>query len=76
MALCNCKISKRWAFTKNKVTQIGNWDGCPLDDGHTNFMVFRCSRCKGIIGFPATNLNLALENGTLETKKKLAEIIG
>lgn len=69
MALCDCKIGRR------KTTIIGSWDGCPLNGGHTNFRVLRCDKCKGIVGFPAFNLNIALENGTPETKKKLAEIL-
>ena len=70
MALCNCKIGRR------KTTIIGKWDGCPLNGGHTNFIILKCDFCKGISGFPHANLEIALEKGTLETKKKLAEIIG
>jgi hypothetical protein len=71
MTLCNCNTDNK------RSSYIGKWDGCPIEgDGHTNFMLFRCNKCKGIIGFPDANLKIALEKGTKETKKKLAELIG
>ncbi len=71
MALCTCNS------LKHSVITIGNWEGCPLQGGgHTNFMILKCKKCNGILGFPNENLKIALENGTEETKVKLAEIIG
>jgi len=67
---CQCKSKSR------EVKQIGSWDHCPLEgNGHTSFVVFRCSNCGGVDGFPSENLDIALREGTLETKKKLDEII-
>lgn len=67
--LCKCTLSRY-------VRQIGNWDGCPLEGfAHTQFFVQKCLNCGGICGFPQKNLELALEKGTPETKKKLAKII-
>ncbi len=67
--VCKCEPTKQ-------VRQIGNWDGCPLEGGgHTQFFVQRCLGCGGICGFPQSNFDLALEKGTPETKKTMAEII-
>ena len=69
MSLCKCEGSHR-------VHTIGNWDGCPLENKcHTSFVVQRCLDCGGISGFPSNNLDLALREGTVATRKKLAEII-
>lgn len=69
--LCKCEKKK-----SRKIKQIGFWDGCPLEKkAHTNFVVLRCLDCNGIVGFPEFNFNLAINEGTLETKSKLAEII-
>lgn len=69
MALCKCDLPKQ-------IKQIGSWDGCPLEgDAHTQFFVEKCKGCGGICGFPQSNFDLALKDGTPETKKKLAEII-
>ena len=66
--LCKCKTSRH-------VETIGSWDGCPLEGGHTQFIVQRCKECGGTCGFPQSNFDMALAKGTSETKKKLAEII-
>lgn len=69
MALCKCDLPKQ-------IEQVGSWDGCSLEgDAHTQFSVQRCKGCGGICGFPQYNFELALKEGTPETKKKLAEII-
>ena len=70
MGLCNCNNPK-W------VKEIGSWDGCPLVGGaHTQFIVNECKNCGGISGFPQSNFELALKNGTPATRKKLEEVIG
>jgi len=70
MALCKCELPKQ-------VRIIGFWDACALEGkAHTNFCIKRCEGCGGICGFPQTNFEIALKDGTPETKKKLAEIIG
>ena len=67
--LCKCDSG-------NGVEQIGKWDGCPLDGGgHTAFIVERCLNCGGVCGFPQSNFELALKDGTPETKQKLAAIV-
>lgn len=66
--LCECKSSRQ-------VEQIGSWDGCPLKGGHTQFYVQRCRTCGGVSGFPSANFELALKDGTDETKATLAQII-
>jgi hypothetical protein len=71
VSLCNC-IERG----SHRVETIGCWDGCPLEgDGHTAFSVLRCLDCGGICFFPGENAKIALQKGTPETKKKLAEII-
>lgn len=68
-AMCVCK------GTRN-MTELGHWDHCPLEGGrHTEFVICRCDACHKIYGFPNSNLKLALQEGTAETKTELREII-
>ena len=65
---CDCK--------NHKVKEIGNWERCPLENGgYTSFIVYECLECGGINGFPDTNLKIALDRGTTETKMTLRELI-
>lgn len=69
MKKCKCDCDRQ-------VTEIGYWERCPLENGgHTEFAVQRCSVCGGICGFPDENLQIALDDGTPETKSKLAEVM-
>jgi len=44
----------------------------PLKDGHfTSFIVMKCGRCGGMVGFPSDNLELALKEGTPKVKDQL-----
>jgi len=68
MKLCKCELQKH-------TDEIGYWDGCPLEGfAHTSFAVEQCRGCGGICGFPQSNFELALTNGTVKTKEKLNEI--
>ena len=70
MGLCKCDLPK-------EVEQIGHWEGCPLDGfvgHHTSFYVQRCLGCKGICGLPQKSFELAWEEGTEATKKKLLSL--
>jgi len=66
--LCSCDYP-------NYIEEIGYWDGCPLEGGHTAFAVNKCKNCGGVSGFPQYNFELALKEGTRETKEKLRQII-
>ena len=69
MGLCKCAESRGFK-------EIGFWDHCPLEGGgHTQFKVNRCVACGGVSGFPDTNMEIALNEGTILTKYKLAKII-
>ena len=55
-----------------QVRRLNAIDHVPLRDGHhTSFMVMKCSRCGGMVGFPSDNLELALREGTPEVKDQL-----
>lgn len=59
-----------------KVQHLGEWEVCPLVGGnHTSFMLERCYDCGKICGFPDSNLEIALQYGTDETRAKLNIII-
>lgn len=58
--------------TDTKVRTLNTLDHVPLKDGHhTSFMVMKCERCGGMVGFPSDNLELALKEGTPEVKDQL-----
>ena len=67
----------RCACTQNRtVKQIGYWEHCPLEGGgHTAFYLQRCCDCEKVCGFPDSNLDIALIQGTAATKAKLREIM-
>lgn len=66
---CVCKQDRT-------VTQIGCWEGCPLEGGgHTAFALQRCHTCGKVSAFPDSNLDIALERGTERTKGKLRELM-
>lgn len=68
MEWCKCTGSR-------KTVNLGKWDRCELEEGrHTQFFLERCKVCDGLCGFPQTNFELALEEGTVETKKLLKEM--
>lgn len=49
----------------------------PLVGGyHTAFLVGKCSLCDGLAGFPHSNLEIAVEEGTEEGKRILRENFG
>jgi len=59
-----------------EIIEIGNWEHCPLaDGGHTEFSTNKCSECGGLYGFPDSNLQLALDEGTPQTKETLRKIM-
>jgi len=65
---CQCKVSR-------KVESLGFYECVPLENGqHTMFELQRCTLCNGLTGFPDSNLTLALEHGTPETKKMLEAV--
>lgn len=69
MALCNCKNRKEvvpYEIMKNYSLQ---------NDCYTSFMIFQCGKCEKFIPFPRENFDLALKEGTEETKLKLYEYI-
>lgn len=39
----------------------------------TSFWIMRC-RCGALVGYPDANYRLALDHGTPETKKRIAEL--
>ena len=66
--LCKCET--------HKVKEIGWWEHCPLKgNGHTEFAVKKCLDCEGVCGFPQSNFELALKEGTVETIQTLRKII-
>ena len=66
--LCECKN----CHTK----ELGFWEKVALKDGrHTMFTLYKCLDCRGVLGFPQFNFNLALSNGTDDTKEILNKII-
>jgi len=49
----------------------------PLAGGyHTAFLVGECSLCGGLAGFPHSNLEIAIKEGTEEGKRVLRENFG
>ena len=53
---------------------IGFYSVAMLADGcHTSFRLLRCV-CGAVIGLPQHNLELAMKDGTAETKDKLREL--
>lgn len=57
--------TKRCACTSCHTGSIATWDHFPLrNGGHTSFVLFRCLECRGVTGFPDTNLDIALSGGT------------
>lgn len=49
----------------------------PLNGGyHTDFLVGECKHCGGLAGFPHSNLELAIKEGTEEGKRILQENLG
>ena len=69
MALCKCTGSRNVRL----ISLLNRW---PLEgDAHTKFFVDVCLECGGVCGFPKENFELALKNGTTETKEALADII-
>lgn len=68
MGFCKCEGPRLFE-------QIGSWNGCPLEGGgHTQFYVEKCLDCGGICGFPQSNFDLALKEGTEETKSTLSRL--
>ncbi len=45
-----------------------------IGGSHTRFAVLKCSKCGDMSGFPSDNLDLALKNGTEDTKEKLRRL--
>ena len=71
-----------WKFWEKSITSdtcshtgvdlLGHLDHVPLHDGHyTSFMLMKCTGCGGMVGFPQSNLDLALLEGTQEVKYQL-----
>ena len=59
-----------------KVKELGTWEGCPLENGgHTMFITQQCMNCGGLCGFPDFNLQLALDEGTPQTKETLRKLM-
>lgn len=64
--LCDCK--------ECQITGIGFFETLPLKDGHwTSAQVSRCNNCGKINGFPQSNLETAIKEGTPETQQALRE---
>ena len=42
--------------------------------GHTKYVILRCGECGNMSGFPSDNLEMAIKDGTDETKEKLKEL--
>lgn len=54
------------------VRRLNTLDHVPLRNGHhTSFIVMKCTRCGGMVGFPSSNLELALREGTPQVKDQL-----
>lgn len=55
--------------------ELGSWEDCPLEgEAHTQFILMACVQCGHVYGFTTHNLDLAIDQGTPETKAKLHEI--
>ena len=55
-----------------KVRRLNTLSHVPLKGGHhTSFMILKCERCGGMMGFPSENLGLALRDGVPEVKDRL-----
>ncbi len=68
--LCDCKGDIQMMNTKEA-------EYFPLNGGyHTAFLVGECEHCGGLAGFPHSNLELAVQDGTEEGKKILQENFG
>ena len=45
-----------------------------IESGYTRFMLFRCVTCGAVRGMPDENLDMALDCGTPETRRRLSEL--
>lgn len=71
MSRCTCTSTVHPA-----ITAVTDYETYNLNGGsHTGFVLFRCSACLGVFGFPDSNLDLALTEGTDETKEFLNLIL-
>ncbi len=47
----------------------------PLVGGrHTRFVMLKCSECGNMSGFPSSNMEMAIKDGTDQIKEKLKEL--
>lgn len=69
--LCKCLETK----SSHQVKRIFHFDRYVLEgDAFTSFSVFQCCDCGGFCGSPPRNFEIALNEGTVETKTMLGLI--
>lgn len=69
--ICKCLETK----SSHKVERVFHFDRYVLEGGgFTSFMVFQCCDCGAFGGFPPSNFEIALKEGTAETKTMLGLI--
>jgi Fe2+ or Zn2+ uptake regulation protein len=65
--LCDC--------SECETEGLGFFETLPLKDGHfTSAQVHKCKKCGKIGGFPQSNLETAIKEGTPETQQALREV--
>jgi hypothetical protein len=70
MKFCTCKYPK-------EVEVLHEIKTYTLEGGtHTSFMIFECQLCHEPVFFPHENFEIAIEQGTEETKKIIIDLIG
>ena len=63
--LCNC-------MGERDSEMLAQLNYVPLiDNKHTSLRILKCKKCDGIRGFPHENLEIAMRDGTRQTKEFL-----